>query len=120
MRNIAVISCPPTGTGCPSSQLPLPLNIPQIGNIVFAAADNGTVVGRTDQGCTWTFAVTTHSLELSPPGQFCFNHTIGSSYTLTRWSVTVVGRHERETIIGISQQPTGDLVTTMNYGARTG
>ena len=119
MRNIAVLSCPPDGDGCASSPLPLPLRIPQIGNIVFSAAATGTVVGHTDQGCTWRFAVTTGSLELSPPGQFCFNHTIGSAYTLTRWSVTVVGNHERETIIGVSHQPTGDLVTTMHDGART-
>jgi hypothetical protein len=118
MRNIAVLSCPPGGDGCVSSQLPLPLAIPQIGNIVFSAANN-RVVGRTDQGCTWTFAVTTGSLELDPPAQSCFNHTIGSAYTLTRWSVTVVGNHEQETIIGISHQPTGDLVTTMHHGART-
>jgi hypothetical protein len=118
MRNIAVLSCPPGGNGCPSSPLPLPLHIPQIGNIVFTAAD-GRVVGRTDQGCTWTFAVTAHSLELSPAAQYCFNHNIGSAYTLTRWSVTVVGNHERETIIGISHQPTGDLVTRMHHGART-
>ena len=71
MRNIAVLSCPPDGDGCASSPLPLPLHIPQIGNIVFAAAATGTVAGRTDQGCTWRFAVTTDSLELSPPGQFC-------------------------------------------------
>jgi hypothetical protein len=119
MRNIAVLSCPPAGDGCASGLLPLPLHIPQIGNIVFSAAANGMVVGRTDQGCTWTFAVTPDSLELSPPAQSCLNHTIGSAYTLTRWSVTVVGNHERETIIGISHQPTGDLITTMNDGART-
>jgi hypothetical protein len=109
MRNIAVLSCPPDGNGCASSPLPLPLSIPQIGNIVFSAAANGMVAGQTDQGCTWRLAVTTRVLELSPPGQFCFNHTIGSAYTLTRWSVTVVGNHERETIIGVSHQPTGDL-----------
>jgi hypothetical protein len=119
MRNIAVLSCPPAGDGCASGPLPLPLHIPQIGNIVFSAAANRRVVGRTDQGCAWTFAVTTGSLELSPPGQSCFNRTIGSAYTLTRWSVTVVGNHEQETIIGISHQPTGDLVTTMHHGART-
>jgi hypothetical protein len=118
MRNIAVLSCPPAGNGCASSQLPLPLHIPQIGNIVFSAAANSMVVGRTDQGCTWTFAVTDQSLELSE-AQSCFNRNIGSAYTLTRWSVTVVGNHERETIIGISHQPTGDLVTTMHHGART-
>jgi hypothetical protein len=118
MRNIAVLSCPPGGNGCVSSPLPLPLHIPQIGNIVFSAA-NGGVVGRTDQGCTWTFAVRSGSLELSPAAQSCFNRNIGSAYTLTRWSVTVVGNHERETIIGVSHQPTGDLVTRMDYGART-
>jgi hypothetical protein len=120
MRNIAVLSCPPAGDGCTSGLLPLPLHIPQVGNIVFSAAANGKVVGRTDQGCTWTFRVATDSLELDPsPPQSCFNRTIGSAYTLTRWSVTVVGNHERETIIGISHQPTGDLVTTMHDGART-
>lgn len=35
--------------------------------------------------------MTTHSLELSPPAQYCFNHNIGSSYTLTHWSVTADG-----------------------------
>jgi hypothetical protein len=119
MRNIAVLSCPPDEDGCASGLLPLPLNIPQIGNIVFSAAADGRVVGRTDQGCSWTFRVATDSLELLPPAQSCFNRNIGSAYTLTRWSVTVVGNHERETIIGISHQPTGDLVTTMDYGART-
>jgi hypothetical protein len=118
MRNIAVLSCPPGEEGCPSGLLPLPLHIPQIGNIVFSAAANGMVVGRTDQGCTWTFRIATDSLELSE-AQFCLNRNIGSAYTLTRWSVTVVGNHERETIIGISHQPTGDLVTTMHDGART-
>ena len=118
MRNIAVLSCPPGGEECPSGLLPLPLHIPQIGNIVFSAAANGMVVGRTDQGCTWTFTVTSDSLELSK-AQSCLNHNIGSAYTLTRWSVTVVGNHERETIIGISHQPTGDLVSTMHHGART-
>jgi hypothetical protein len=63
MRNIAVLSCPPDGDGCASSPFPLPLHIPQIGNIVFSAAANGMVVGQTDQGCTWRFAVTTGSLE---------------------------------------------------------
>jgi hypothetical protein len=117
MRNIAVLSCPPAGDRCPSSPLPLPLHIPQIGNIVFSAA-NGGVVGRTDQGCTWTFAVTAQSLELSE-AQSCFNRTIGSAYTLTHWSVTVAGNHEHETIIGTSHQPTGDLMTRMHHGART-
>jgi hypothetical protein len=120
MRNIAVISCPTGGNGCSSSQLPLPLDIPQLGNIVFSAAADGVVVGRTDQGCTWLFEVTARSLELSPPGQYCFNHNIGSSYTLNRWSVITAGNHEREVITGISHQPNGDdLLTTMNYGART-
>jgi len=32
------------------------------------------------------------------PGQSCFNHNIGSSCTLARWSVSVVGKHERENI----------------------
>src|SRR5947207_2249200 len=52
--NIAVVSCPasvPTCVGEP------PFEVPQIGDIVFTAGADGAVVGHTDQGCTWTFAV---------------------------------------------------------------
>lgn len=118
VRHIAVISCPTGSNGWPSSQLRLPLDLPQLGNVVFSAAADGTVVGRTNQGCTWRFAVAARWLELSPPGPYCFNHNVGSSYALNRWSVGVVGNHDREVVVGVSHQPNGDdLVTTMNYGA---
>jgi hypothetical protein len=117
--NILVLSCPNGGNTC-NSPLPLPLKIPQIGNVVFSPASDGTVLGVTDQGCHWRFAVTPRSLELIGQNQRCFNHNIGSAYTLTRWSVTVDGNHEHESIVSFSHQPTGDLIAdTLDYGART-
>ncbi|MGJ6965919.1 hypothetical protein ACSDR0_28820 [Streptosporangium sp. G11] len=116
MRNIAVISCPDTGTNC--RPIP-PLHVPQIGDITFSKAAGGGIVGRTDQGCTWTFAVRSTSLELNPPSQNCFNRVIGSAYTITRWSVTVSGDRERETIEAVSHQPNGDYEFRLDKGSRT-
>ena len=120
MRNVAVIQCPANNTSCagpaPSGG---PLLIPQVGDIVFAKDAGGGVVGRTDQGCTWHFTVHPASLELAPPLQYCFNQVIGSGYTLTRWSVTVRGSHERETITAVSHQPNGDYDFILNNGSRT-
>ncbi|MEV6153030.1 hypothetical protein AB0L53_22040 [Nonomuraea sp. NPDC052129] len=88
MRNVAVIRCPEQGLNCsPSPEI----QVPQIGTIAFTKAAGGRIVGRTDQGCTWTFAVRATSLELDSPAQYCFNHVIGSAYTITKWSVTVSG-----------------------------
>jgi hypothetical protein len=120
MRNVAVIQCPANDTSCagpaPSGG---PLLVPQVGDIVFAKDADGGVVGRTDQGCTWHFAVRPASLELAPPSQYCFNQVIGSGYTLTRWSVTVRGSHERETIAAVSHQPNADYDFVLNNGSRT-
>ncbi|GLX97064.1 hypothetical protein [Herbidospora sp. NBRC 101105] len=106
MRNVAVIGATP------------PIHVPQIGDIVFTRTGDG-VTGRTDQGCTWTFAVRPASLELDPPTQNCFNRVIGSAYTITRWSVTVSGDRERETIEAVSHQPTGDYSFRLDDGRRT-
>jgi hypothetical protein len=96
------------------------LDVPQTGDIVFAAAADGTIVGRTDQGYTWRFAHQGDSLKLSPPSQFCFNHVIGSSYTITDWSVEVSGRHERESLTAISHLPTGDYQFQLSTGPAHG
>ncbi|MFC7384700.1 hypothetical protein [Sphaerisporangium rhizosphaerae] len=118
MRNIAVISCPDTSTSCrpgPSIQ------VPQIGTIVFSKAAGGRITGHTDQGCTWTFAVLPTSLELDSPSQYCFNHVIGSAYTITKWSVSLSGdrERERESIVAVSHQPTGDYEFRLDQGSRT-
>ena len=84
------------------------LEFPQIGYIVFAAGPHGTVTGRTDQGCTGRFARHRGGLELSPASQYCFNHIVGSGYTITRWSVTFSGARESETIIATSHLPNGN------------
>ncbi|MEO3874124.1 hypothetical protein ABGB18_35420 [Nonomuraea sp. B12E4] len=116
MRNVAVIRCPELGSSCtPGPEL----HVPQIGTIVFSRAAGGRIVGHTDQGCTWTFAVRATSLELDSPDQYCFNHVIGSAYTITKWSVTVSGNRERESIVAISHQPTGEYEFRLDRGSRT-
>ncbi|TKK78992.1 hypothetical protein FDA94_36350 [Herbidospora galbida] len=105
-RNIAVIGATP------------PIHVPQIGDIVFTRT-GAAITGRTDQGCTWTFAVRPASLELDPPAQQCFNRVIGSAYTITKWSVTVAGDHARESIEAVSHQPTGDYSFRLDDGRRT-
>ncbi|MFI7642648.1 hypothetical protein [Nonomuraea sp. NPDC049400] len=123
MGNIAELTCPATHPECaspnPSSPPGSALQIPQIGWIVFSKKADGRVVGRTDRGCTWQFAARPDSLQLDPPSQYCFNKVINSGYTLTRWSVTVSGRHEKETITGVSHHPNGDYDFTLERGART-
>jgi hypothetical protein len=116
MTNIAVISCPAASTSCRPGP---PLLVPQIGNIVFSRTADGGIVGHTDQGCTWRFKVLPASLELDPPSQYCFNRVIDSSYTITKWSVTLSGHSERETIQAISHQPTGDYEFRLEKGTRT-
>ncbi|SDM11128.1 hypothetical protein [Nonomuraea jiangxiensis] len=116
MRNVAVIRCPELSSTCsPSPEL----QIPQIGTIVFSKEAGGRIVGRTDQGCTWTFAVGATSLELDSPAQYCFNRVINSAYTITKWSVAVSGNHERESVVAISHQPTGDYEFRLDLGSRT-
>src|SRR5215475_12019066 len=119
MRNIAVIQCPVTSTNCTGpGPAGGPLQIPQIGDIVFTQTAGG-VVGHTDQGCTWQFAARPGSLELARPSENCFNQVIGSSYTITRWSVTVHGNHEQETITAVSHLPAGDYDFVLANGSRT-
>ncbi|MEV1169097.1 hypothetical protein [Nonomuraea sp. NPDC049784] len=116
MRNIAVISCPDASAGCTPGPA---LEVPQIGDIVFSKAADGGIVGHTDQGCTWTFAVRSASLELDSPSQYCFNHVIGSAYTITKWSVTISGNREQEIIEAVSHQPIGDYAFVLEKGSRT-
>jgi hypothetical protein len=116
MRNIAVISCPPASTSCVAGPA---IQIPQIGTVVFSRNAAGGIVGHTDQGCTWTFAVRPDSLELDPPSQYCFNQVISSAYTITQWTVTVYGHHERETVVATSHQPMGDYEFRLQTGSRT-
>ncbi|MEQ4722499.1 hypothetical protein [Nonomuraea sp. B19D2] len=123
MRNIAELSCPAAEPDCESFNPLAPpgsaLQIPQIGRIVFAKEADGKVVGRTDRGCTWRFTAQSDSLQLDPPSQSCFNRVINSGYTITRWSVTVSGRHEKEAIAGVSHHPSGDYDFALEHGART-
>lgn len=116
MTDEATITCPAGNTGCAENP---PIVIPQIGYIVFSAGPDGVVIGHTDQGCTWRFAVEAGGLELNPASQYCFNHVIGSGYTITRWSVAVSGRHETEVIDAISHLPSGDYDFTLQDGRRT-
>jgi hypothetical protein len=117
MTNIAVISCPP---GTPSCATVPPIAIPQVGYVVFSGGPDGSVIGRTDQGCTWRFTPVPGGLELSPgKPQTCFNHVIGSSYTMTRWSVRFSGRHETEHIAAVSHLSYGDFDFVLENGKRT-
>jgi hypothetical protein len=119
LNNVDVLACPGGGGRC-DPQLPLPLKIPQVGWVLFTAGPNGTVNGLTDQGCTWNFKVTPTGLELSSTTQECFNHDIGSSGNITKWSVTVTGNKEYEQIVATSHQPNGvNLIGTMTSGSRT-
>ncbi|MEO3888427.1 hypothetical protein [Nonomuraea sp. B5E05] len=123
MRNIAQLTCPDTRPGCDSANPLAPpgstWQIPQIGRIVFSKEPGGKVVGRTDRGCTWRFTARRDSLQLDPPGQSCENQVIKSGYTITNWSVTVSGRHERETIVGVSHNRRGEFDFVLKRGART-
>jgi hypothetical protein len=117
MRNVAVLSCRASTPGCPASGYSLQL--PQIGWIVFSPEAGGGIVGHTDQGCEWHFRVDPSSLELNPASQYCFNHVINSGYTISRWSVTVSGRHEHETVVAVSHHPEGDYDFVLQDGSRT-
>jgi hypothetical protein len=115
--NIAVVSCPPGTANC--ATVP-PIALPQIGYVIFSAGPDGSVTGRTDQGCTWRFTPVPRGLELSPgKAQTCFNHVIGSSYTITRWSVRFSGHHETEYIAAVSHLSYGDFDFVLENGRRT-
>jgi hypothetical protein len=106
MRNIAVLGGQPA------------VEIPQIGWIVFSGNADGSVTGRTDQGCTWNFEVRPDSLDLAGP-QSCVNHVVGSAYTITDWTVTVSGDHEHESLTAVSHLPSGDRDFVLQDGVRT-
>lgn len=108
-----------TMTNIATSNVPGRERVPQIGDIVFTAEGQGRIVGRTDVGCTWRFKATRASLELDPPSQLCHNPTSNIAYTITRWTVTVDGAHETETIIAKSHHPDRDYDFVLNTGART-
>lgn len=108
MTNVAVMNLPGGG-----------LQAPQIGDIVFTAEGVDRIVGRTDVGCTWKFKAAPRSLELDPPSQLCHNPTLNVSYTITRWTVTVTGQHEKETITAKSHHPGRDYDFVLERGART-
>ena len=106
--NIATVS----GTGFSES-------FPQIGWIDFTRGRRGEVIGRTDQGCTWRFALASGRLQLASPGQTCFNKVIGSKYRMDRWTVSVTGDREQEYIQATSFLPSGTYDFTLAHGART-
>jgi hypothetical protein len=106
--NIATVS----GTGFSE-------NFPQVGWIDFTRGRGGEVTGRTDQGCTWRFALEAGRLQLASPGQTCFNQVIGSKYQMNRWTVSVTGGREQEYIQATSFLPTGTYNFTLARGART-
>jgi hypothetical protein len=120
-RNIALLRCPEGST--PATCVPArpdgqPLEIPQVGDIVFTE-EGGEVVGRTDLGCTWRFTRTATGVEMTDPGQYCFNQVYGVGYTITRWSVEIHGNHQHEVITALSHRPTGDLEFVLEDGRRT-
>jgi hypothetical protein len=114
--NMATIHIPGAASG---KGLEFP--IPQIGNIVFASGDGaGRFLGRTDQGCTWTFKTEGDWAELDPPSQTCFNQVIGSSYTITHWSIPMVDTaHATERVLATSHLPMGESDFTLDVGRRT-
>jgi hypothetical protein len=106
--NIATVS----GTGFSA-------DFPQVGWVDFTRGRDGEVTGRTDQGCTWRFALQSGRLQLASPGQTCFNKVIGSEYRMNRWTVSVTGDQEREYIQATSFLPSGTFNFTLAKGART-
>ena len=106
--NIATVS----GSGFSAS-------FPQIGWVDFTRGRGGEVTGRTDQGCTWRFALKSGRLQLASPGQTCFNKVIGSKYQMNRWTVSVTGDREQEYIQATSFLPSGTYDFTLAHGART-
>jgi hypothetical protein len=88
--------------------------------VIFSAGPDRSVTGRTDQGCTWRFTPVPGGLELSSgKAQTCFNHVIGSSYTMTRWTVRFSGQHETEYIAAVSHLSYGDFDFVLENGKRT-
>ncbi|RDI43539.1 hypothetical protein [Nocardia mexicana] len=93
--------------------------VPQVGDIVFTADGTDRIIGRTDVGCTWRFKASAESLELDPPSQLCHNPTQHVAYTVSRWTVTVDGDQEKETIAAKSHRADRDYDFAVQNGART-
>ncbi|REE98293.1 hypothetical protein [Thermomonospora umbrina] len=119
-RNIALLRCPADTPDCtapgPNGG---PLEVPQIGDIVYSVGPDGGVVARTDVGCTWRFAERDGSLVLSPERQYCFNQVNGVGYTITHWTTTTRGHRQREVITALSHRPGGDYEFVLRNGTRT-
>jgi hypothetical protein len=92
---------------------------PQVGWVDFTQDADGEVTGRTDQGCSWQFALESGELQLATQGQTCFNKVIGSKYQMNRWTVSVTGNREQEYIQATSFLPSGNFNFTLAQGART-
>ncbi len=117
-ENIAQLQCP-APKGAPEGMHGFGMMIPQIGNLTITEAAAGHLKGVTDQGCSWTFKVGSSSAELDPASQTCFNKVIGSSYTITEWSIRVHGNQESETLMAKSHHQMGDCDFVMQNGKRT-
>ncbi len=113
--NVGTIQCPATG----KANQAFVLVVPQIGNLTMTRKEGDRLEGRTDQGCTWTFTDHGSSSELDPAPQSCFNKVIGSSYTITHWSIQVDGNHETESIEAKSHLSMGDCDFALKQGRRT-
>jgi len=110
---VGQVICPATDAGPGFT-----INIPQIGDLVITKLDDHRVLGKTDQGCSWTFTVDGGAAALDPPTQTCANHVINSSYTLG-WTMNVDGVHETEVITGTSHLPNGDCDFELAVATRT-
>ncbi|MFI6774016.1 hypothetical protein [Nocardia sp. NPDC050412] len=108
-----------SGTNIAVMQLPASeYKIPQIGTVVFEREPGG-VVGRSDQGCTWHFALGSDGLDLTSKDQYCFNKVIGSGYNVDTWHVTVRGSRERETVHATSDFNGGQYPFVLDNASRT-
>ena len=118
-RNVAELRCPAGSEGCTGPSPGGALAVPQVGDIVYTDEPDGSVVGRTDMGCTWRFTPRPGGLDLAPTGQYCFNPVYGVGYTITDWTITRQphGQHT-ERIRALSHRPDGDLEFVLDNGHR--
>jgi hypothetical protein len=102
--NVARVSCPAQGGAAA-----LELDIPQIGNLVLTRDGDQRLAGRTDQGCTWTFNdPDDEHASFASATATCNNPVIGSSYTITGWTLARDGSVAAEVVDAISHRPGGD------------
>ena len=118
LENIAALQCPAPKASAEGMH-GFGMMIPQIGNLTITKAPDGHLKGVTDQGCSWIFKAGADSAELDPASQTCFNKVIGSSYTITQWSIQVHGNQESEKLIAKSHHQMGDCDFVMQSGRRT-